>query len=292
MKKVFEGMIRRQMIMGLALIWGMTMTVPALQTITGCILIDAPGNDGDSFRIRTPEDGEHIVRLYYVDCPETTVGTETDARRVRYQTAYFGLPSHAETVAFGQQATERVRDVLQEPFTIHTAFADAGGRSAGGRIYAFVRTAEDRDLGELLVSEGLARAFGMRRETPEGIHRDEADQRMRDLELAAALGRKGIWARSDPDRLVALRAERRAELEAIQEIRAELGAAGTPTGDPPDLNTATRNELLLLPGIGPVRAQAIIDHRPYRDFDDLLKINGIGQATVNTLRNHARLEKP
>ncbi len=38
-----------------------------------------------------------------------------------------------------------------------------------------------------------------------------------------------------------------------------------------------------------VRAQAIIDHRPYHDFDDLLKINGFGTATVNMLRIHARL---
>ncbi len=261
----------------------------ALQTITGCTLIEAPGNDGDSFRVRTPEDGEHIVRLYYADCPETTVGTETDARRVRDQTAYFGLPSHAETVAFGQQAAERVREVLQEPFTIHTSFAHGGGRSAEGRIYAFVRTADGQDLAEFLVREGLARAIGMRRETPEGVHRDEADQRMRDLELAAALGRKGVWARSDPERLIALRAERRAESVQLQEIRDDLRAAAAPTGDTPNLNTAARDALLLLPGIGPVRAQAIIDHRPYNDFNDLLKINSIGPATVNTLRRHARL---
>ncbi len=264
----------------------------ALQMITGCTLIDAPGNDGDSFRVRTPEDGDHIVRLYYVDCPETAAGTEADVRRIRNQTAHFGLPSHVETVAFGQQAAARTREVLQKPFTIYTAFAGAGGRSAEGRIYAFVRIADGQDLAELLVREGLARAFGVRRATPEGVHHLEADERMRDLELAAALGRKGVWARSDTERLVEMRAQQRAESAQLQEIREELRAASAPTGDPPNLNTAAKHVLMLLPGIGPVLAQAIIDHRPYHDFDDLLKINGIGMATVNILRRHARLTDP
>lgn len=288
----FYGAIRLRAATLMALTLFSAIPASALQAITGCTLIDAPGNDGDSFRVRTPEDGEHIVRLYYADCPETTVGTETDARRVRDQTAYFGLPSHAETVAFGQQAADRVREALQEPFTIHTAFAHGGGRSAEGRIYAFVQTADGQDLAESLVREGLARAFGVRRETPEGVHHAEADQRMRDLELAAALGRKGVWARSDPERLIALRAERRAESAQLQEIRDDLRATAAPTGDPPNLNAAARDELLLLPGIGSVRAQMIIDHRPYNDFDDLLKIKGIGPATVNTLRRHARLTEP
>lgn len=259
----------------------------ALQKITECTLVDAPDNDGDSFLVKTPKDGKHIVRLYYVDCPETTVAMESDVRRIRDQTAYFGLPSHAETVAFGRQATERTAELLQAPFTIYTSFANAGGRSAQGRIYAFVRTSDDRDLAELLVMEGLARVHGVSRQTPEGIHHAEADERMRDLELAAALERVGAWGRSDPGHLVALRAERRAEAAQLQAIQENLRAP--PAGDPPDLNTAPEGELRLLPGIGPVRAKAIIDNRPYRDFDDLLEIDGIGQAIVESLRRHSRL---
>jgi competence ComEA-like helix-hairpin-helix protein len=36
-----------------------------------------------------------------------------------------------------------------------------------------------------------------------------------------------------------------------------------------DINSASAEELDKLPGIGPVRAQAIISHRPYNGKDDL-----------------------
>jgi len=64
----------------------------------------------------------------------------------------------------------------------------------------------------------------------------------------------------------------------------------TPAPGLVDLNTATAEQLQLLDGIGPVRAQAIIDYReefgPIEYVDDLLDIPGIGPATVAGVRRH------
>lgn len=51
-----------------------------------------------------------------------------------------------------------------------------------------------------------------------------------------------------------------------------------------DLNRATAVELSRLPHIGPARAQAIIEGRPWADASDLLRIRGIGQARVAEIR--------
>ena len=55
------------------------------------------------------------------------------------------------------------------------------------------------------------------------------------------------------------------------------------------LGTATLEQLDTLPGIGPVTAQAILDHRaehgPFASVDDLLDVKGIGEATLADLRD-------
>ena len=59
------------------------------------------------------------------------------------------------------------------------------------------------------------------------------------------------------------------------------------------LNTATEAELAALPGIGPVRARAIVEDRKargrFRNLDELTRVRGIGVATVERIRGRVRV---
>lgn len=55
------------------------------------------------------------------------------------------------------------------------------------------------------------------------------------------------------------------------------------------LNHAPASELEGLPRVGPVLARRIVAGRPYRRLDDLLRVAGIGPATLEQLRPRVRL---
>jgi len=254
-----------------------------LQKFDGCRLVEAGWADGDSFPVKLPGGREIVLRLYYVDCNETAAATETDQRRVRDQSSYFGIDEHQVTLEFGQRAADEVKKLLAKPFIVHTAFATAPGRSAKPRTYGFVTLSDGRDLGEVLVGEGLARSYGVRRNTPDGLNAEAAEAKMDDLELGAAIARRGIWAKTDPQRMVALREDRRVEERELQE------AFGTAGGQPIDPNTATVDEIMLLPGVGEVIAERIVEGRPYKSVEDLRRVPGVGEKVFAGLKDSLQI---
>jgi competence protein ComEA len=67
------------------------------------------------------------------------------------------------------------------------------------------------------------------------------------------------------------------------------GPAGAAPGGPVNLNTATLADLDTLPGVGPVLAQRILDHREqhggFASVGDLRKVDGIGSSRYEQLKD-------
>ena len=61
-----------------------------------------------------------------------------------------------------------------------------------------------------------------------------------------------------------------------------------------NINTASQSELETLPGIGPVKAKAIIEYRrSYKGFvakEEIMEVRGIGPATYEKIKDRITLE--
>ncbi len=61
-----------------------------------------------------------------------------------------------------------------------------------------------------------------------------------------------------------------------------------------NINTATAEQLEMLPGIGESRAQAVVAERKrsggFKRVDDLLAVKGIGEASLDKLRPYLTLD--
>ena len=248
--------------------------VPAaeLETIENATLIEAGLNDGDSFKVKADSKVLHL-RLYYVDCPETTASKAT-RDRVLEQQYYFGLEDPKAVMRWGKEAAVYVKRLLSRPFTIYTSYAKAPGGSAMGRHYAFIKTHDGRDLGHLLVEQGRARVHGESHQAPDCTPSKFVWTELRNFQAFAILNRNGIWKETDPELL----------FQGRKILLEEEKKWGKKCCKPIDLNTASKEQLQEIPGVGPATANKIIAHRPYQSVEDLLNIPGFGEKTLEKIR--------
>jgi endonuclease YncB( thermonuclease family) len=165
------------------------------QRIDGCTWKPDRWNDGDSFHVLTGvEPPEIVARVYFVDTPEDGTGYRD---RIAEQAADFGItPEQAREIA--REAAAFTAKQLAAPFTVWTRWRPALGRSALGRNYCIIITADGRDLNELLVENGLARIHGTRTALFDGRDSLQYRARLAELEAQAKREKRGAWGKAAP----------------------------------------------------------------------------------------------
>ena len=101
------------------------------------------------------------------------------------------------------------------------------------------------------------------------------EQLKRNAAKAAQEAKQAAQDAADKARIAAANAEQKVNAIAagVQE-----GLQNGKTAHVVDINSASKEQLSMLPGISPVRAQRIIDNRPYRSPRDLVRKGLISQG--------------
>jgi len=219
---------------------------------------------------------------------ETNVsGDESNARRLRDQRRYFGVADIEKAQAFGYRAKEKTKELPRTAVPCLHIVRGWAGRSKvrtgfmhswRWRMGVIWRKLWCRWVwpGHLGYPGTPGRDYGG------GVGREP--QRPRTAGQQTRRGHLGHYRlESIAEERRQLRAEE-AELERVQ------APAKLKEGMKIDLNTAARDELLQLPGVGDVTAIAIIEHRPYTSIDSLLRVPNIGPSKFEKLRPFLRIE--
>lgn len=166
----------------------------------GCTLVEEKNNDGDSFKARLPDGREAILRLYYVDSPESAFktyrGGADNHDRINEQARDFANLSPEKTVEIGKQAKKFTLGLLEKAsFTIFTKWDSPFNDR---RYHAFVQVSSEGKplwLHEELLRRGLARLKTKPAPLPDGT---SVENHRRILEAArqqAVREKRGGWDR-------------------------------------------------------------------------------------------------
>jgi endonuclease YncB( thermonuclease family) len=156
-------------------------------------LVPNSANDGDSFLIQHTG-GQHLLRLYNVDCPEKK-SHALNRTRLADQGAAFGGLTEGETVQLGLRARQFTLALLEErPFRVHTVWEQVFDDR---RHYAHLAIRQpdgsERWLSELLVEAGLARLHTKAAPLPDGTLRADFTHHLQAVEKSARLNGRGGW---------------------------------------------------------------------------------------------------
>jgi len=166
----------------------------------GCTLVAEKNNDGDSFKVRLPDGREDILRLYYVDSPESAFktyrGGADNHDRINEQARDFANLSPEKTVEIGKHAKKFTLDLLEKvPFTIFTRWDSPFNDQ---RYHAFVQVNLDgkpRWLHEELLRRGLARLKTKPAPLPDGTSVENHRRALEASRQQAVREKLGGWGR-------------------------------------------------------------------------------------------------
>jgi micrococcal nuclease len=139
--------------------------------------------DGDTLRVMFPDSSQETIRILGVDTPEISPGGNDPG-------SFEGVSDPHFLVSWAEEAASTLRREVEGREVMVTTDRAAGERDRYGRLLAYLSTSDGTDIGEVLLSRGLARVY-----TAESFARKDAYLGM---QQTAMQKRIGIWSGMTP----------------------------------------------------------------------------------------------
>lgn len=186
--------------------------------------------------------------------------------------------------------TALVLGISTDAFAKKKKATDEAAPSASASAAIDLNTADQKTLEELPgIGPALAKAIiaGRPYKTVDDLKKVKgiSDSKLKAIKAKATIGAAASPAASAPPAAPAA-AKKAASAEKEVAEKASKSASKLAPGQRVNINTASKAELDALPGIGPAKAQAIIDGRPYNTIEDIMKVKGIKEGIFNKIKDN------